>query len=136
MERFIYPLLNLHSDVRWLVLAVAGLAILKFGWGWWRGGDFTGFDRALTAAYSGLIDLQALLGIVFFFWSGYTGDGFPRFRFEHAFAMSLALVAAHLPARWRNIEDRTRFRKTLFAVLASVALILTGISTLPGGLSR
>lgn len=136
MERFIYALLNLHSDVRWLVLFVAVLAILKFGWGWWRGGAFTGFDRALTASYSALIDLQALLGIVFFFWSGYTGDGFPRFRFEHGFAMLLALVAAHLPARWRRLEDRTRFRKTLFAILASVALILTGISTLPGGLSR
>jgi hypothetical protein len=136
MERFIYALLNLHSDVRWLVLSVALLAILKFGWGWWRGGAFTGFDRALTAAYSGLIDLQALLGIVFFFWSGYAGDGFPRFRFEHGFAMLLALLAAHLPARWRKLEDRARFRRTLFAVLASVALILTGISTLPGGLSR
>jgi uncharacterized membrane protein YfhO len=118
------------------VLSVALLAILKFGWGWWRGGAFTGFDRALTAAYSGLIDLQALLGIVFFFWSGYAGDGFPRFRFEHGFAMLLALLAAHLPARWRKLEDRARFRRTLFAVLASVALILTGISTLPGGLSR
>lgn len=136
MDRFIYVLLDLHSDVRWLVLFVGGFAILKFGWGWWRGSAFKGFDRALTAAYSGLIDLQAVLGIVFFFWSGYTGDGFPRFRFEHAFAMLLALIAAHLPARWRNLEDRIRFRRTLFAILASVALILTGISTLPGGLSR
>lgn len=136
MERFIYALLNLHSDVRWLVLAVAGLAVLKFGWGWWQGGAFRGFDRALTASYSGLIDLQALLGIVFFFWSGYAGDGFPRFRFEHAFAMLLALLAAHLPARWRKLEDRARFRNTLFAILASVILILAGISTLPGGLSR
>lgn len=136
MDRFIYVLLNLHSEVRWLVLAVAALTILKFGWGWWRDSGFKGFDRALTAAYSGLIDLQAVLGIVFFFWSGYAGDGFPRFRFEHAFAMLLALLAAHLPARWKNLDDRTRFRNTLFAILASVVFILVGISTLPGGLSR
>jgi hypothetical protein len=136
MERYIYVLLNLHSGVRWLVLLAAVLAILKFVWGWWRGSAFTGFDRALTAAYSGLIDLQALLGTIFFFWSGYAGDGFPRFRFEHAFAMLLALIAVHLPARWKKAEDKIRFRNTLFAVLASVVFILAGIATLPGGLSR
>lgn len=136
MERFIYVLFNLHSDVRWLVLVAAVFALLRFGWGWWRGGAFTGFDRALTAAYSGLIDLQALLGVIFFFWSGYAGDGFPRFRFEHAFVMLLALVSAHLPLRWKKSEDSIRFRNTLFAILASVVLILAGILTLPGGLSR
>lgn len=129
-------LLILHSIIRWIILLVALIAILKFALGWLRSDAFKGMDRGLAAGYSGLMDLQAILGIIYFLWNGFTMAGFPLFRFEHAFVMLLAIIAAHLPRRWKNADDRTHFRNNLFAIVASVILILIGISILPGGLTR
>ena len=136
MAKLIHPVLSIHSFVRWLVLLVAVIAVVKFAVGWLRGGEFKGIDGGLTAAYNGFIYLQAKLGLIYFFWTGFTSDGFPRFRFEHAFMMLLALIAGHLPSRWKKADSKTRFRNSLFAILASIGFILIGISTLPGGLSR
>jgi hypothetical protein len=136
MERYVYIVFNIHSGVRWLVLLTGVAASLKFTWGWMRGNEFKNLDRLLAAIFSGLFDLQVTLGFIFFWWSGFTSDGFHAFRVEHALAMGLALTAAHLPARWRNADDNIRFRNSLFAILASFAFILLGISRLPGGLSR
>ena len=136
MDRFIHVIFDAHSFVRWLILTLAVISVLKFAWGWLRGSEFKRADRALSVALASFIDLQAVLGQVYFFWSGFNRDSFPRFRFEHGGAMFLALVCTHLPLFWKNIDGKTRFRNSLFAILASIVLILLGISRLPGGLSR
>ncbi|HAV78369.1 MAG TPA: hypothetical protein DCX53_13560 [Anaerolineae bacterium] len=136
MDKFIHVIFNAHSYVRWLVLIFAAIAIFKFTWGWMRTSEFKNVDRTLSFALAAFVDLQALLGLVYFFWTGFNSDGFPRFRFEHGIAMFLALVCLHFPLFWKNVESNVRFRNSLFAVLASLILILFGISTLPGGLSR
>lgn len=125
-----------HSGVRWLILLVAVIAIVKFTLGWLRGGEFKGMDRGLAAGFSGLMDLQALLGIIFLLWNGLSGVGFPLYRIEHGVAMILAAVAGHLPARWKNADSKTRFRNSLFAIVGSILLVIAGLMVLPGGLSR
>jgi uncharacterized membrane protein YphA (DoxX/SURF4 family) len=82
------------------------------------------------------MDLQVMLGLILLLWSGFAGAGFPRYRLEHAVVMIIAAVVAHLNARWRNAENKVRFRNDLFIILATLVLILLGISVLPGGLSR
>ena len=129
-------LLMAHSGVRWLILLVAAVAVVKFALGWLQGGEFKGMDRGLSSAFSGLMDLQVTLGLILLLWSGFAGAGFPLFRIEHAVAMILAAVVGHLPARWKNTESKRRFRNTLFAVIGSVLLVIIGIAMLPGGLSR
>ena len=129
-------LLMAHSGIRWLILLVAAVAIVKFALGWLKGGEFKGMDRGLASAFSGLMDLQALLGIVFLLWNGFTGSGFPLFRIEHGTIMILAAVVGHLPSRWKNAASKTRFRNSLFAIVGSVLLVIVGIALLPGGLSR
>lgn len=129
-------LLVAHSYLRWLVLLVAILAVVKFTIGWLRGGEFKGMDRGLTAGFSGLLDLQVTLGLVLMIWTGLAGVGFPLFRIEHAIAMILAAVVAHLPARWKNAAVAIRFRNTLFCVLGALLLIYAGVMSLPGGWSR
>ena len=125
-----------HSGLRWLILLVAVIAILKYLIGWLRRGQFKGMDRGLMAGYTGLMDLQVTLGLILLLWTGFTGMGFPMYRIEHAVIMILATVAAHLSARWRNADDTTRFRNNLFAILASLILVVVGIAVLPGGLTR
>ena len=129
-------LLMAHSGIRWLILFVAVIAVVKFAVGWLRGGAFKGMDRGLMAGFNGLMDLQGTLGIVFFLWNGFSGVGFPGYRIGHAVIMILAMVVAHLSARWKNADDRTRFRNNLFVIVGSLILILVGISILPGGLIR
>ena len=125
-------ILMLHSILRWLIVFAAFVGIIKFAMGAFRGGAFTSIDRGLSSGYSGLMDLQVLLGLIYFFGTGFGGAGFPAYRIEH---MSVMLVA-HLPARWKNAPDKLRFRNALFAVLFSLFFIYTGVALLPGGWSR
>lgn len=125
-----------HSGLRWLVLLVALIAIVKFLLGWLTRSSFKGMDRGLMAGYSGLLDLQSALGIILLLWNGFTGAGFPRYRLEHGLIMIVAAVVAHLSSRWKNAEDAIRFRNNLFLIVASLVLVLIGIAVLPGGLSR
>ena len=53
--------LNLHSIVRWLIVLVAVVAIVKFAISWRRADKFSSIDQRLTSAFSGLIDFQAVL---------------------------------------------------------------------------
>jgi hypothetical protein len=125
-------LLMLHSIVRWIILLVAVIAIVKFALGWLRGGEFKGMDRGLASGFSGLMDLQVLLGIIYLLWNGFAEEGFPTFRIGHALVMIIAAVVAHLPARWKNADDKTRFRNTMFAIIASLVLVMIGIAFLIG----
>ena len=125
-----------HSGLRYLILLVAAIAVVKFAIGWLQGSEFKGMDRGLTSAFSGLMDLQVTLGLIFLLWDGITVRGFPLFRIEHAVVMIIAAVVAHLPMRWKNTESKRRFRNTLFAVIGSILLVIVGLTMLPGGLSR
>jgi len=123
--------LTLHSIVRWLIVIVGLAAAVKFAIGWRRGGAFTGMDRGLTAAFSGLIDLQVLLGFIYFFWDGAAGGtGFPAYRIEHMIAMLIAALVAHLSILWKKSEDKLRFRNTMFIVLDTLIIIFFGIALL------
>ena len=129
-------LLMFHSIVRLIILLVAVIAIVKFALGWLRGMEFKGMDRGLMSGFTGLMDLQVTLGIILLIWSGLAGVGFPAYRIEHGITMIVATAVAHLSARWKNADAQTRFRNNLFTLLASIVLVMIGISILPHGLSR
>ena len=124
-------LLMLHSIVRWIIMLVAVIAIVKFALGWLEGGAFKSMDRGLMSGFSGLMDLQVTLGIIYLLWNGFASEGFPAFRIEHGVTMIIAAAAAHLSVRWKNADDKTRFRNNLFAILGSLVLVLIGLSFLP-----
>ncbi|NWF64935.1 MAG: hypothetical protein HXY38_11585 [Chloroflexi bacterium] len=126
-------LLIIHSHTRWLILLVAVIAIVKFAIGWLRGGVFKGMDRGLAAGFSGLMDLQVTIGLIFLIWSSLVGVLFTPNRIEHLTTMLIAAVVAHLPARWKNSPDNVRFRNALFCVVGSLALVFVGVVRLRGG---
>jgi hypothetical protein len=129
-------LLMIHSIVRWLIVIVAFAAIIKFAIGAFTGGAFKPADRGLSSAFSGLMDLQVLLGLVYFIWSGIVSSAWPGYRFEHLTVMLVAAAVAHLPARWKNASDKLRFRNALFAVLFALFFVYVGVARLPGGWAR
>jgi hypothetical protein len=130
-------LLTIHSIVRWIITLVALALIVRLAWGLAKKLPFDKTARALTAAFSGLMDAQMLLGILFLLVSGFglvsgATDGFPRYRWEHAVAMTLAVIVAHLPARWKNAADNIRTRNTLIAVVIALLIVFLGIMPLGG----
>jgi hypothetical protein len=126
----------IHSILRWVILLVAVIAIVVFLVSWLRRSQLQGVDRGLMSGFSGLMDLQATLGIVLLIWSGLAGIGFPRYRIEHGLIMVLAAVVAHLSARWKNAEEPIRYRNYFLIILASLVLVMIGISVLPGTFTR
>lgn len=122
-----------HSVLRWLILLIALVAIVKYLIGWLSNGQFKGMDRGLMSGFSGLMDLQVTLGIILLLWSGFSGAGFPISRSLHGVIMILAAVVAHLSARWKNADDRTRFQNNLFIVAGSLVLIVIGTAALSMG---
>ena len=56
-------LFHAHSGLRYLVLLAAVAAIVVLALGYARGRAYTGPSRAVTAAFTGLLHLQVLLGI-------------------------------------------------------------------------
>jgi len=129
-------LLMFHSIVRWLIVLVAFVAIIKFAIGAFSNGAFKPMDRGLSSGFSGLMDLQILLGLIYFLWNGFASSLWPGYRFEHLTVMLVAAAVAHLPARWKNAPDKMRFRNALFAVLFALFFVYVGVSRLPAGWGR
>jgi hypothetical protein len=125
-------LLTLHSIVRWALVLVALAVLVKFAIGWLRKQTFDKTASALSSAFGGLMDLQLLLGLLYFLISGFGGAGFPRFRWEHLGVMTIAVVVSHLPSMWKKLEDGRRYRNSLIAVLVALVLVAAGVSLLPG----
>jgi multisubunit Na+/H+ antiporter MnhB subunit len=126
--------LELHSILRWGILIVGAIALVKFAAGWLRKSEFAKMDRGLSAGFSGLMDLQVTLGFVLFFWSGLTGGGFPMFRIEHMTIMLVAAILGHLPTFMKKSQNK--FAVALTAVVGALLLVFVGVTRLPGGWSR
>ena len=126
----------IHSWLRWLILLIAIVGIIKFIVGWLQSSEYKGMDRGLMSGFSGLMDLQSTLGILLLLRNGFSGTGFPLYRLEHGLLMIAAAVVAHMSARWKNADSIIRFRNNLSLIVGSLILVLIGIAVLPGGLSR
>ncbi|MFK7954298.1 MAG: hypothetical protein AB8B73_15715 [Ekhidna sp.] len=130
--------LHLHSGLRWLVLLVAIVVVLKSLVGLFGGSKYSKFDSIIAPAYVGLMDLQLLAGLIlYFFLSPFTSDfsfnmSDDVIRFwavEHLALMLFAVVAAHVG---RSISKKTddaqvkfRFQSIFFGM--SLILMLMGI---------
>ncbi len=129
-------LLIVHSWLRWAVLLVALVALVKLIAGLAGKRPFDRMASGLLAAFSGLLDLQVVLGVVLLIigWQGFAaaGGGFPLQQVEHLGVMLVAAVVAHLPARWKAQPDAVRTRNTLIVLVIVLALIVVGVSTLAG----
>ncbi len=126
-------LLAIHSFVRWIIMVVAVVAIIKFAISWAANSFFKAMDRGLASGFSGLMDLQVLLGLIYLIWNGIAVTGFPTYRILHAGTMIIAAAVAHLPSRFKNLNDKLRFQYSFIAIVGSLILVAIGISFLPNG---
>lgn len=125
-------LLTLHSINRWLVTLAALALIVRLIIGLVNKQSFDKTASTLTTVFTGLMDVQMLLGLLYFVLDGFAKIGFPPYRWEHLVIMFLAVAAAHQTARWKKNDDITRTRNTLLTVAVSLLLIFIGVGPLGG----
>ena len=125
--------LMLHSIVRWLVVLVAVIAVVRYALVMAGKAQSSGMDRGLMSAYTGLLDLNVLLGLIVLIGLGL----FSLPQIEHAVTNIIGVVAAHVFAqRAKKIEDaKLKARTSLLGVVISIAVIVVGVA-LVGGWAR
>ncbi len=132
METIMPFILLIHSAIR-LAIVVVGVLALIYLFMQWRSNNQSGQDLNMMRAFTTLVDIQVLLGLLIILWGGFSGIGFPRYRLEHAFTMLIVLVVAHLSLRWRNAPPPVRARNSFLTVLACLVLVYLGVAVLPQG---
>ncbi|MDX9882335.1 MAG: hypothetical protein RBS73_09730 [Prolixibacteraceae bacterium] len=130
-------LLHLHSTLRWLILALAVIVLVKYYMGWAGNKKWKKPDHILAVVFTSLFDLQLLTGLVlYFFVSPVTQAAFadfgaamknPDLRFyavEHFSIMLAALVLIHIgrARSKRAASDQVKFK--IAAIFFSIAMIL------------
>ena len=103
-------------------------AVIRFARGYIGESVFTKTDQRLVAVFSGLMDLQGALGLIFFVVTGLEGIGFPTNRILHGSVMFVAVVIPHISSRWGDSDDQTRHLNNFFGILSSFLLMLVGLS--------
>ncbi|HVO41710.1 MAG TPA: hypothetical protein VMT34_03760 [Aggregatilineales bacterium] len=123
--------LNLHSLVRWLVILISLVTMLWFALTWVRRVHNETTDRVLMNTFTGLIDLQVLLGLILLIGDGIGSGTWPAYRIEHGVTMFIAAVVAHSSRMWRKKESRVRARNNFLTIVAVLVIVAFGISLLP-----
>ena len=129
--------LQLHAIWRWVLLVAALIVVIKTLVGWLGKRPFTKLDDQLGMAFTMIVDIQVLLGLIIWLFgplglqtlSQSMGNAALRFIvLEHPILMLIALAFAHLGrARSKKASDdavkhRTSFVFYLFSMVF-IALI-------------
>ena len=136
MER---GLLDLHNFMRWVILVLALITIIRSLNGMNSGKIFTKGDRKTALFLMIATDIQLLLGLFLYFSKGWfnaltSGNvmsvAYNRFfAVEHLLGMIIALVLIHAgyAATKRNIADASRYKKLFWYTLIALVVILISI---------
>ncbi len=122
-------LLGLHSGVRWLVVLITLVALVKLVLGIVQKQPYDKLTQRMMTAFSGLTSLQWLLGIILMIVLGTFSSGQI---WSHAGTMTIAVAVSHLHNRWKKAEDPVRYRMSLLVVIAVLVLVVVGVALVNG----
>ena len=137
--------LYLHSWIRWIILILGIIAIIKAYAGWLGNKPYTKGDNAISGAFMGTLHLNLLIGLILYvFLSPFVQAAFqdfgaamknPELRFwavEHILVNLIAVVVATVGrSKAKKAIDTVRKHK-LTAIFYTIAFILL-ISRIPWG---
>jgi uncharacterized membrane protein YozB (DUF420 family) len=135
-------ILAVHNILRWVVLILLILALVRAFWGWFGRREWTSTDRKVGMFYSVSLDVQLLLGLILYFvlspitklafgdfGAALANTDLRFFVFEHLLMMVLAVVFAHVgvAAAKRADESIQKHRRTAIWFGLSLLAILLGM---------
>lgn len=127
-------IVGLHSLVRWLVVIVAVVAVVRYALVMAGKAQPSGLDRGLISGYTGLLDVNVLLGLIILVGLAiHAGQVLPVW-IEHMITNLIGVGAAHfLAQRAKKIEDpKVKARTNLLGVVISLAIIVVGVALIGG----
>lgn len=134
--------LSLHNILRWVVLIVAILALIRMYFGGWGGRKaYSKADDRASLLFTIMLDLQVLLGIILYVFlspstmgllNGTSSMSAPLTRYfgaEHAAMMLLAVIVAHVGRAMskKAADARGKFRRAAIWYTIALVLLLVGI---------
>jgi hypothetical protein len=140
MSIYAFTLLT-HSYLRWLIVAVGLLLVVRTAMGWARSAHWLEADERLHSIFVALIDTQFTLGIVLYLFLSPISHAFfaqpgvgmkePTLRFfgmEHAVAMLVAVAIVHIGRVRSKRATAPRVRQRLVCSSVLIALLLIAVS--------
>ncbi len=138
-----YPLiLTLHSWMRWVVVIIGVIAIVKFLIGWLGKKEWGALDARLASIFPITIDIQLLLGLLLYFVLSPITTGALRdfgaamknsvvryYSVEHIFIMLIALIVAHIGSVMikKRTDATAKFRIGFILFLLAMIIIFLSI---------
>jgi len=134
--------LSLHNIIRWVVLIVAILALIRMYFGGWGGRKaFSRADDRASLLFVTMLDIQLLVGIILYVFlspttmsllNGSSSMAAPMTRYfgaEHAALMLISVIVAHVGrAQAKKAADaRAKFRRSAIWFTVALVLLLAGI---------
>jgi hypothetical protein len=125
-------LITIHGLLRWVLVILGIVVLVRYAIGWLSKRPFTNLDRQLGVAYAGVMTLQFVLGLINLALMAINGRFSPAIHIEHAFYGLLATAFAHMTAMFKNQPDEKRFRNAFFLVVLSLIMVFLSVSRLRG----
>lgn len=134
----------MHSMLRYVILIVGILAIIRMAKGMSSNATFTDKDRKPGLFFLITMDLQLVIGLVLYFAGNFgmnlinelgmaevMKQGITRFfAMEHVIGMLVAIVFVHIgysKSKNKNLSDQKRFKSAFYLYLIAYILLLAFI---------
>ncbi|MCO5185902.1 MAG: hypothetical protein M9918_10765 [Anaerolineae bacterium] len=131
-------LIGLHSGIRWLVVVVWVVLVLRYLLAWALNPRYRPFDRYLYTVFSGLLDFNVAIGLLLLILNILEGTSDVIYWF-HMGVMLFAAVTAHLASRHIKTlldnEPKEKFFIGWASALFIGVLVAVGVALVGGWVS-
>ncbi len=127
-------LVGLHSLIRWVVVVVAVIALVRYALALAGRAQPSRMDRGLMSGYTGLLDLNVLLGLIVIVSASISAGQLAIVWVEHGVTNIIGVAVAHIFARraQKQTDDKAVARLRLIGVVVSMAIIVVGVAIVDG----
>lgn len=135
-------LLAVHNIMRWIIVVLAIVALIRAYWGWFGKREWTPTDHNAGLLFSISLDIQLLLGLIIYFGlspitrsaiqnlgAAMSNANLRFFALEHFILMLIAVILVHIGtgASRKAVEAISKHRRAAVWFTLAVLAILVGM---------
>lgn len=125
-----------HSGIRWIVVLLGIIALLRFLIGWLRGDEYGDLETTIWKALNMTVTLQFVLGVIVLIWGAVSsfGSAWLQVAGEHAFIniIAIAILGMASSRARKGTVDKQRFMTSAIGVIVAAILIFIAIGRVSG----